>query len=209
MPRFIVVAILACFNAGWVVPLYLCFHSLIQWCEIEVSPVVYGGQRQVNSFPFLEFAGTSLLVACAWIAACAIVNTLLIYRRRGSGSATNAVEPVGPLSPGSAPTAGRDHPTVNRTRTRRAMVVAIVVVLLYAVTWIGGWITHARDLDACAARDKGFNAGIAWCFPILPGILVADSGYTIGPKHANDGVKVVLFYGFGSVELVRLADRRA
>jgi hypothetical protein len=69
--------------------------------------------------------------------------------------------------------------------------------------------THAWDVDARAKRVKGYSAHVDWCFPVLPGLLVADSGYTIGPKHADDGIKIVLFYGIGSVEIVRLVDRLA
>ena len=51
-------------NAGWIVPLYLSVNAVIQWCRLEASPVIYGTEGIVNSFPFLQFAQTTLIVAC-------------------------------------------------------------------------------------------------------------------------------------------------
>jgi hypothetical protein len=93
--------------------------------------------------------------------------------------------------------------------SRRKWRIAVVLLLLYVVTWVGGWITHAQEVHAQAKREHGYCAHVDWCFPVLPGFLVADSGYTIGLKHADDGIKIVLFYGIGSVEIVRLVDCKA
>ncbi len=38
-----------------------------------------------------------------------------------------------------------------------------------------------------------------WCFPVLPGVLLADSQYSVGPLYAEGGVKIVFYYGVGSV----------
>jgi hypothetical protein len=46
--------------------------------------------------------------------------------------------------------------------------------------------------------------GVKWCFPILPGILLADSYEFLGPLNAKGTVKIVLFYGTGSVVLCDL-----
>ncbi len=110
-----------------------------------------------------------------------------------------------------------------------------ILVLLYAVTWVGGWITHAIEIKANAQRmytdaqerdremaelyrNKGLgtydasdhlskngpHAGVSWCVPILPGILLLDSWYVIGPLWGKGGVKLVLYYGLGTKELVCL-----
>lgn len=92
---------------------------------------------------------------------------------------------------------------------RRKWLIAVVLIFLYVITWVGGWITHARGVDTQAKGNRGYNAGVEWCFPVLPGLLVTESGYTIGPKHCDCGIKVVLFYGIGSIEIVRLVDYKA
>jgi hypothetical protein len=106
-----------------------------------------------------------------------------------------------------------------------------VILLLYAVTWVGGWISHARQLRAetearyravarefqafeAAARragrevpssarvnENGPTSGVAWCVPILPGVLLTESGSSIGPLSGSGSVKLVLYYGVGSVVL--------
>jgi hypothetical protein len=114
---------------------------------------------------------------------------------------------LNPHDAAHAKAVGRDDRRVNMPR--RKWLIAVVLLLLYVVTWVGGWITHARDLDARAKRVTAYSAHVDWCFPVLPGLLVTDSGYTIAPKHAESGIKVVLFYGIGSVEIVRLVERKA
>jgi hypothetical protein len=52
------------------------------------------------------------------------------------------------------------------------------------------------------ARPEGPITHVDWCFPLLPGILVSDSSYVVGPLYGKGGVKVVLYYGIGSVELL-------
>ncbi len=80
-------------NAGWIVPLYLSVNAIIQWCRLEASPVIYGTEGTVNSFPFLQFAQETLVVACIWLAVAVIVNTL---RRR---PVINELGPVADLAP--------------------------------------------------------------------------------------------------------------
>jgi hypothetical protein len=97
----------------------------------------------------------------------------------------------------------------------------LAVIGLYGVTWVGGWTTHARDLDASAwrkyrkveemnaayvkageevptfalVRPGGPATGVRWCVPICPGILLADSYEVIGPLSANSSVKILFYYG--------------
>jgi hypothetical protein len=119
---------------------------------------------------------------------------------------------------------------------KRKWRIAVVLLFLYLLTWVGGWLTHARELEArahrywneAAARDRemeqfaaaeglprptgriphlregGPVTHVDWCFPLLPGILVADSWYVVGPLYGKGGVKLVVYYGVGSVELVTL-----
>jgi hypothetical protein len=110
-------------------------------------------------------------------------------------------------------------------RTRRK--IAICLIPLYLVTWIGGYYSHSAILkrdtqrlyDAAKQRDTEFAADAAkggfeaprpmtrtdspvskveWCFPVFPGVLIADSYYVIGPLYGRGGVKIVFYYGFGS-----------
>ena len=111
----------------------------------------------------------------------------------------------------------------------------LAVVTLYAITWIGGWITHARDMqcyvrrmyDNAQLRDRekaellqkagltvedtahkylkdGPKSGVDWCIPILPGVLLLNSWYVVGPLWGKGGVKVVLYYGLGTKEIAYL-----
>jgi hypothetical protein len=111
---------------------------------------------------------------------------------------------------------------------RRRRIVWAVVLLLYAVTWVGGWITHAHDLQASARAgyqrvqeyqsewtaskpagkelpiylrllEGGPATGVKWCVPLLPGVLLADSLSSLGPLLGHGGGKIVLYYGVGSV----------
>lgn len=102
--------------------------------------------------------------------------------------------------------------------------------MLYVATWIGGGRSHAYELRARAQRDwaeavsenerarnltetqgnhrfsprpllpRGPSAGVDWCAPILPGVLVAGSWHRAGPLWTEGGVKLVLYYGVGSME---------
>ena len=48
---------------------------------------------------------------------------------------------------------------------------------------------------------NGPRASIDWCFPIIPGILIAESHYSIGPSLDTGGINIILFYGIGTIEL--------
>src|SRR5262245_20327381 len=116
---------------------------------------------------------------------------------------------------------------------RRRRLLWGFVLLLYAVTWCGGWITHARDLESSARaryqrgqelsaewqargpvdaqkpyyiklREGGPDTGINWCIPLLPGVLLVDSYEELGPLAARDTGKIVIYYGIGSFEVCEL-----
>lgn len=57
---------------------------------------------------------------------------------------------------------------------------------------------------AIGLHPGGPRYGVSWCFPVLPGVLLADSHYTLGPLGGRGGVKVVLYYGVGSTGLCTL-----
>jgi hypothetical protein len=113
---------------------------------------------------------------------------------------------------------------------KRKRLLVCILVLLYAGTWACGWTSHAHNLRTraeasyrMAERDNqemeiqaqrsagtfhrvelrkgGPTSGVNWCVPVLPGILIADSYYSAGPLRASGGVKIVVYYGFGSTEL--------
>lgn len=124
------------------------------------------------------------------------------------------------------------------TVTKRRKILACVLALLYFQTWVGGRISHAhklRDFTEATFRkaelqnqelvilanklgDKDFRptelhkkpiSTVKWCVPVLPGIILTDSAYYVGPLWARGGVKIVFFYGFGSTVLVTLSEWRA
>ena len=118
---------------------------------------------------------------------------------------------------------------------RHSRKVWLVVAALYAFTWVGGWISHQRGLSAHArhlyeqaqkseieeaslykqqgnsyqprriTRDGGPIATVNWCFPVLPGVLIADSYYVVGPLYGRGGISIILYYGFGCFQLGPIA----
>jgi hypothetical protein len=118
--------------------------------------------------------------------------------------------------------------------SRRKWLIAIAVFAAYLATWIGGWQSHSKELEARAQRywmeasaknsemtriargygqeyepielsEGGARAHVDWCVPVLPGVLIADSSYIVGPLYGRGGYKVVVFYGLGSAELFTLS----
>jgi hypothetical protein len=105
---------------------------------------------------------------------------------------------------------------------RRFWLRAGFLLVLYLVTWVGGWAAHAWDLEAEAQRiwaelnrqrfladftvlrEGGPRTHVDWCFPVLPGLLVAKSWYSVSPGSERGGVKLVLFFGIGSAELMEI-----
>ena len=105
--------------------------------------------------------------------------------------------------------------------------ILLWLIPLYAVTWVGGYFSHSASLkgeaqrlfDAAQKSDAEYAAlaakegvapfrlkasktgpvsGVSWCVPVLPGVLIADSYYVVGPLYGRGGVKVVIFYCVGS-----------
>src|ERR1700693_3043923 len=102
---------------------------------------------------------------------------------------------------------------------RRKSFWLCLLVLLYAFTWIGGWITYAHQLQERAEggylmaqkeneeaefeahyseykphliklREGGPTSRVWWCVPVLPGVLLADSEYDIGQGWGGGGLWV-------------------
>jgi hypothetical protein len=53
-------------------------------------------------------------------------------------------------------------------------------------------------------NKRGPASRVEWCVPLLPGVLLTDSWYVVGPLYGKGGVKLVLFYGVNSAEFVTL-----
>lgn len=102
----------------------------------------------------------------------------------------------------------------------------LFVGALYVITWIGGYLSHsfvlskhaeqlyagARETEIERAADyKSYGgppprpvalaggpiAKVDWCFPVLPGVLVANSQYVIGPLYGRGGIRILIFDGTG------------
>jgi hypothetical protein len=97
---------------------------------------------------------------------------------------------------------------------RRRYKILILLIFLYAVTWIGGYYSHSATLRreaqfrydgfkrdavlAAVAAKGGPTSKVEWCFPLLPGVLIANSYYVLGPGFGQGGLKIVFYYGLGS-----------
>jgi len=120
-------------------------------------------------------------------------------------------------------------PALKRQRKRLCWGL---VLILYIITWAGGWLTHARDLTSSAwakyrlvegrnaeeqrlwpggeapiydrLREGGPATGVNWAVPLLPGILLADSYEVLGPLIGRGSTKLVLYYGCGTVVVCEL-----
>ncbi len=111
--------------------------------------------------------------------------------------------------------------------------VRAIVVSAYLVTWIGGWYSHVCEMSGVARRlytraeannaqliewerqghektrpiellPGGPKSVVNWCVPILPGVLLADSHYVVGPVFAKGSTKIVFYYGVGSSTFLEL-----
>ena len=67
-------------NTGWVLPAYTCVQLIIDWCQLEAAPVIYGTDRMINSFPFLHTARQALFVTSIWLAIACLCNTMLLLK---------------------------------------------------------------------------------------------------------------------------------
>ncbi len=111
---------------------------------------------------------------------------------------------------------------------RAKWVIAVLVVAFYLLTWIRGPAEHKRELIERAKRlwaeadannqdqgrqgvdlydllPDGPRTQVNWCVPVMPGLMLANSEYHIARLYAAGGCKVVLFYGFGTIELGTIA----
>ncbi len=112
--------------------------------------------------------------------------------------------------------------------TKKKKYIIIVVIFLYIITWLGGHRTHSMNLQIHATqlhvgavfknmemsdfaisegleepnpiklRKDGPKSEVKWSIPILPGILLVNSYYEIGPLWAKGGTKIILYYGISS-----------
>jgi hypothetical protein len=112
--------------------------------------------------------------------------------------------------------------------TKKKKVITIIVILFYAITWLGGHVTHSRNIREYATkqyngallknkkmsdfaisegleepnpiklRKDGPKSKVKWSIPIAPGILLVNSYYEIGPLWAKGGNKIILYYGISS-----------
>jgi hypothetical protein len=119
-----------------------------------------------------------------------------------------------------------------RKKTKRSILVA--VCFAYTITWLGGHYTHRKNLASQAlalynaaqkrnaemsafAREEGLadqqpiklreggpQSEVKWSFPLLPGIIVANSYYVNGPLYAEGGTKMILYYGVSSTVICKL-----
>lgn len=53
-------------------------------------------------------------------------------------------------------------------------------------------------------RREGPASDVNWCLPLLPGLLLADSAYFVGPMYAKGTTKIVVYYGVGSFTALEL-----
>jgi hypothetical protein len=53
-------------SAGWVVPMWLGFWTVLQFAELELMPALMQ-QPRLNSFPFLDFAVDCLVIGFLWL----------------------------------------------------------------------------------------------------------------------------------------------
>ncbi len=63
---------------------------------------------------------------------------------------------------------------------------------------------HVNNKNRPRLIKEGPSTEVSWCFPILPGILIANSSYIISPLWGESGVIIVFYYGFGAKEIVSL-----
>jgi len=58
--------VLALLSAGWLVPLWLGIDTYLTFFRVEVWPLL-GGQKPLNSFPFLEFTSRCMTLSLFWL----------------------------------------------------------------------------------------------------------------------------------------------
>jgi hypothetical protein len=112
-----------------------------------------------------------------------------------------------------------------RATTKKLLVVA---GCLYAVTWVGTALIYPRDMQRRALEEysqakiaeeewakkrlmppsrpelfpDGPRVDLRWCVPLIPAVTLVSSDYYIGPLCSHGAIRIVLFYGFGTIESV-------
>jgi hypothetical protein len=109
---------------------------------------------------------------------------------------------------------------------RRKYVLGAVGIALYGATWVGGPPTYVRNFnsevedqymaaqrflerlpadsrlrESHALRNGAPEAVVRWCVAVLPGVLLAHSSYSVAQLNGRVGMRLVLYYGFGTVVL--------
>jgi hypothetical protein len=117
---------------------------------------------------------------------------------------------------------------------KKKLVILLAVGIAYAITWAGGHFTHYRKLASHALRsyeaaqkrndemsafanenklpnhkpielrENGPKSEVKWSFPLLPGIIVANSYYVNGPLWAEGGTKLIVYYWISSAVICKL-----
>ena len=125
-------------------------------------------------------------------------------------------------------------PKIKFANLKNKRIVVAIIVPAYLVTWIGGWLAHDREMANLARRlyadaearnaesleaelrnprDRAYpirlrsggpKSEVDWVFPILPAVLISDSYYVVGPLYGKGTLKIVFYYGAGSVTLLEL-----
>jgi hypothetical protein len=63
---------------------------------------------------------------------------------------------------------------------------------------------HPVSARSTRLHPRGPSSGVDWCVPILPGVLLANSYYSVGPLNGSGGQKIVVYYGAGSITVLEL-----
>lgn len=65
--RWVRVAVVALFSAGWLIPLLLAAHFVARWVSTDLAPRIYGLPPTSHGFPYLSTAGLSFWIGCYWL----------------------------------------------------------------------------------------------------------------------------------------------
>jgi hypothetical protein len=58
--------LLALLSTGWLVPMWMGVRTLLDFVELELWPLLLE-QPELNSFPFIPFAGDCFAIAFLWL----------------------------------------------------------------------------------------------------------------------------------------------
>jgi len=64
---------------------------------------------------------------------------------------------------------------------------------------------YTRSLGASADKDDVWRQSYVVVIPLLPGLALVDSGYSVAPLAGYSSLKVVVWYVLGTFELVPLS----